>query len=60
MLRREKCLKDKAVLITGGAGGIGREMVLRMAKQGAKIIVWDTNEAGITKITQLKNFYNIN
>lgn len=45
-LRIEKCLKDKVVLITGGAGGIGRELVLRIAKQGAKVIVWDKNETG--------------
>lgn len=46
ILRSEKCLRNKVILITGGAGGIGREMVLRMAKQGAKVIVWDTNEKG--------------
>lgn len=34
------------MLITGGAGGIGREIVLRLAKQGAKVIVWDKNVTG--------------
>ena len=36
--------KHKNVLITGGAGGIGRLMGNIMAKKGATIILWDINE----------------
>lgn len=68
-LRKEKCLKDRVVLITGGAGGIGREMVLRLAKQGAKVIVWDQKESGkwhffleinIKSIFETKKHFKIN
>ncbi len=36
-------LQNKVVLITGGAGGIGRGMALAMAKEGAKIVIVDVN-----------------
>ncbi len=32
-------LSDKRVLITGGSGGIGRAIALRMAREGASVIV---------------------
>ena len=32
-------LKDKVVLVTGGAQGIGKEICLTCAREGAKIIV---------------------
>ena len=34
-------LKDKVVLVTGAGGGIGREMALLAAKEGAKVVVND-------------------
>jgi all-trans-retinol dehydrogenase (NAD+) len=36
-----KDVKDKIILITGGAGGIGRLMGLNFAERGAKVIAWD-------------------
>ncbi len=36
--------KNKHVLITGGASGIGRQMVLLIAKEGGRIVIWDINE----------------
>jgi NAD(P)-dependent dehydrogenase (short-subunit alcohol dehydrogenase family) len=36
-----KLLQDKVVLVTGGAGGIGRECALLAARQGARVVVND-------------------
>lgn len=36
-------LKDKVALITGAASGIGKEIALEYAKQGAKIVIADLN-----------------
>uniref|UniRef100_A0A915J2G4 Uncharacterized protein n=1 Tax=Romanomermis culicivorax TaxID=13658 RepID=A0A915J2G4_ROMCU len=33
---KKKCIKDQIVLITGGAGGIGRALGKKMAEMGAK------------------------
>jgi len=38
-------LSNKVAIITGGAEGIGRESCLSFAKQGAKVVVVDLNEA---------------
>jgi all-trans-retinol dehydrogenase (NAD+) len=38
-----KDVKDKLVLITGGAGGIGRLMAFDFARLGARVAVWDLN-----------------
>ncbi len=39
-------LKDKVVLITGGASGIGRATALLAAQEGARVVVSDIDEAG--------------
>src|SRR5690625_7588136 len=39
-------LKEKVAIVTGAASGMGREMVLMFAKEGAKVVAADYNEAG--------------
>ena len=40
-------LKNKTVLITGGASGIGKIMVRLSLERNAHVIIWDINQAGI-------------
>ncbi len=37
-------LKDKHILVTGGAAGIGRAIVLAVAREGADVVVADLNK----------------
>jgi 3-oxoacyl-[acyl-carrier protein] reductase len=38
-------MKDKVVLVTGGAAGIGRATALRFAEEGAQVVICDMNTA---------------
>ncbi len=46
-------LHDCAVLITGGASGLGKQMARLFCEAGAKVILWDINESELlnTKYT---------
>ena len=44
-----KDLKNKKVLITGGAKGIGRQIALEFARQGADIIICDSDKSFFNK-----------
>ncbi|XP_019871759.1 short-chain dehydrogenase/reductase family 16C member 6 [Aethina tumida] len=49
-LRAQKSLKGKVVLVTGGAGGVGQELALRLARCKARVVVWDNNEKAMEKV----------
>ena len=44
---------DRVVVVTGAASGIGREVALRMARDGATVVGLDLNEAGLAETTDL-------
>ena len=41
-----KSLQDRVAIVTGAAAGIGRVTALRLAEEGARVLVADLNEAG--------------
>ncbi len=41
----ETGLKDKVVIVTGAAAGIGRGTALRFAEEGCRVAAWDVNDA---------------
>ena len=41
-------LKDKVAVITGGACGIGKEIAIMLAKQGANCVLCDVNEQALS------------
>lgn len=43
-------MKDKIVLVTGGASGIGYLMAKKFSSEGAKVVVWDVNQQGLEKL----------
>lgn len=50
-----KRLSQKIAVITGGARGIGKAAVIKFLAEGAKVIVWDANQAeGVKLVVELK------
>lgn len=44
-------IKDKVVVVTGGASGIGKSLCLRFAEEGARaVIVADINQSGVDEV----------
>lgn len=39
-------LQDRAIIVTGGASGIGRATALLLAREGAKVLIGDVDEQG--------------
>lgn len=50
---RYKDISNDIVLVTGGASGIGRLMAIKFAKRGAKVIIWDLNQAGLEETAKM-------
>ena len=48
-------LKDKVVLITGGAGGLGKGVSHRLALSGARVVVADVNLAAAEELARAVN-----
>jgi NAD(P)-dependent dehydrogenase (short-subunit alcohol dehydrogenase family) len=49
-------LKDKVAIVTGAGRGIGEGIALRFAKEGAKLIINDVNEADANRMVEaIKN-----
>jgi short-subunit dehydrogenase len=48
-----KNLNDKVVVITGAAGGMGREMAIQAAQQGAHLALSDWNEEALAETAEL-------
>lgn len=44
--------KDKVAIVTGAASGIGKAVIQMFASEGAKVVLADINEQGITKFAQ--------
>lgn len=50
-------LTDKVAIITGGASGMGREMVDLFTKEGAQVIAADINEKAVAAVNELDNVH---
>ncbi len=57
-------MKEKVVLVTGGAAGIGKATALRFAEEGATLVICDLNEAAGRETVKLLGgkaaFYKVN
>ncbi|HEY9577098.1 MAG TPA: SDR family oxidoreductase [Pseudobacillus sp.] len=54
-----KRLENKVAIITGGASGIGEQMVHRFSKEGATVIAADINETALAKISEVDNVHGM-
>ncbi len=49
-----KRLENKVAIVTGGAQGIGKATVIKFAQEGAKVLIWDVDDAkGIAFMNEL-------
>ncbi|KAG9509386.1 Short-chain dehydrogenase/reductase family 16C member 6 [Fragariocoptes setiger] len=58
---RKKSIRGQNVLITGGGGGLGRELALHFAAEGANLILVDMNETNLKRVKEeiLKQVDNV-
>lgn len=48
--QHKKQITGDIVLVTGGGGGLGRLLSLRLAKLGATVVLWDVDEKGMSQV----------
>lgn len=48
-----KNIVGEIALVTGGGGGLGRLIALRLANLGAIVVIWDVNKAGTEETVKL-------
>lgn len=51
----QQLLKDKSALITGGTSGIGKEIALTFARQGAHVVIFGTNAERAAQVVEELN-----
>ncbi|XP_028170497.1 epidermal retinol dehydrogenase 2-like [Ostrinia nubilalis] len=51
----KKDLKGKIALVTGGGGGLGSLIALRLSRLGCTIVLWDINKQGLEDTVKLVN-----
>jgi len=51
---RQKDIRGKVTVVTGGGSGIGRALATRFADSGACVAVWDIN-----KVCRLLSLFNV-
>ncbi len=52
---KETGLKDKTVIVTGAANGIGRTTALHFAKEGARVAAWDVSDSTSEQLVEELN-----
>jgi short-subunit dehydrogenase len=55
-----KDLQDKVAVITGGAGGVGSALAVRLADRGCHLALVDISEEALTKVVNELSVENIN
>ncbi len=52
-------VKDKVIIVTGGASGIGRETAIALAKEGGNIALFDMNQEKLNEAAEIVTVYGV-